>query len=145
MIDVVVDASVILRWAFDDVRDRAGAVATERALREARIIAIEPPLFLLEIASALLKAARDGRIDESRAAEVLGALERVELEPIAPHAFALACLRLALETGLRVADASYLEVARRRGAVLVTADEQLAGAALRIGVSVVTLAEVPPW
>ena len=88
MIEVVLDASVVLRWAFDDETERAGAVRVEQALREARIRAVEPPLFLLEVAAALERGVRERRIDRTQADAVLGALDQVTFEEVDPHAFA---------------------------------------------------------
>jgi predicted nucleic acid-binding protein len=143
MIEVVLDASVVLRWAFDDETDRAGAVRVEQALREARIRAVEPPLFLLEVAAALERGMRERRIDRTQADAVLGALDQVTFEEVDPHALATATFRLA--TGLRVPDAAYVEVAGIRRATLVTADRRQLEAAEQRGISVVALSDVPPW
>jgi predicted nucleic acid-binding protein len=145
MIEVVLDASVVLRWAFDDETERAGAVRVEQALREARIRAVEPPLFLLEVAAALERGVRERRIDRTQADAVLGALDQVTFEEVDPHAFATATFRLALAAGLRVPDAAYVEVAGIRRATLVTADRRQLEAAEQRGISVVALSDVPPW
>ena len=145
MIEVVLDASVVLRWAFDDETDRAGAGRVEQALRDARISAVEPPLFLLEVAAALERGIRERRIDRTHSDAVLGALDQVTFEEVEPRAFATATLRLALATGLRVPDAAYVEVAGIRRATLVSADRRQREAAERAGVAVVALADLPPW
>ncbi len=145
MIEAVLDASVVLRWAFDDEMDRAGAVRVEKALQEARIRAVEPPLFLLEVAAALERGIRERRIDRAQSDAVLGALDLVTFEEVDPHAFAAATFRLALATGLRVPDAAYVEVARIRRATLVTADRRQREVAEQIGLAVVALSDLPPW
>jgi predicted nucleic acid-binding protein len=145
MIEVVLDASVVLRWAFEDETDRTGAVRVEQALREARIRAVEPPLFLLEVAAALERGMREGRIDRTQSDAVLGALDLVTFEEVDPHAFATATFRLALATGLRVPDAAYVEVAGIRRATLITADRRQREAAEQIGIAVVALSDLPPW
>ena len=145
MIDVVLDASVVLRWAFDDETDRAGAVRVELALREARIRAVEPPLFLLEVAAALERGIRERRIDRTQSEAVLGALDQVTFEEVDPPAFATGTFRLALATGLRVPDAAYVEVAGIRRATLVTTDRRQLEAAEQRGIAAVALADVPPW
>jgi predicted nucleic acid-binding protein len=144
MIEAVIDASVVLRWAFEDEDDRAGAMQVEVALRDARIHAVEPPLFLLEVAAALERGIRERRIDHPRSDAVMGALGLVAFEEVDPHAFAAAAFRLALETGLRVPDAAYVEVARGREATLITANRQQLDAAELLGVSAVALADLPP-
>jgi predicted nucleic acid-binding protein len=145
MIEVVLDASVVLRWAFDDETDRAGAVSVEQALREARIRAVEPPLFLLEVAAALERGIRERRIERTHADAVLDALDQVTFEKVDPHAFATAAFRRALATGLRVPDAAYVEAAGIRRATLVTADRRQRDAADEAGIAVVALSDLPPW
>ncbi len=144
MIEAVLDASVVLRWAFEDEADRVGALRVEQALRESRLHAVEPPLFLLEVAAALERGIRERRIDRLRADAVLGALTSVSFEEVDPHAFAAAAFRLALETDLRVPDAAYVEVARVRHAILITADRRQLAAAERRGIAAIALADLPP-
>jgi len=145
MIEAVIDASVILRWAFEDEADRVGAVGVEQALREARLHAVEPPLFLLEVAAALERGIRERRIGRARSDAVMGALSSVSFEEVDPHAFAAAAFRLAQATGLRVPDAAYVEVARVRHATLVTADRRQLEAAEQLGIPAVALSDLPPW
>jgi predicted nucleic acid-binding protein len=144
VIEAVIDASVVLRWAFEDEADREGATRVEEALREARLHAVEPPIFLLEVASALERAIRERRIDRRQSEAVIGALASVSFEELDPHAFAAAAFGLALEIGLRVPDAAYVELARVRRATLVTADRRQLEAAEHLGIACVTLADLPP-
>jgi predicted nucleic acid-binding protein len=144
VIEAVVDASVVLRWAFEDETDRAGALRISSALREGRMQAIEPPLFLLEVASALERGIRERRIDRDRAEEIMLVLGSVAFEEVDPFDVAGSAFRLALTSGIRVPDAAYVEVARTRGAMLVTADERQLAAADALGIPAVALADVPP-
>jgi len=50
-------------------------------------------------------------------------------------------LKLALETGLTVYDASYLYVAKDRGLILVSEDEELTKKAIKYGVKALNVAE----
>jgi predicted nucleic acid-binding protein len=145
MIEAVIDASVVLRWAFEDEADRVGAMHVEQALKDARLHAVEPPLFLLEVAAALERGIRERRIDRPRSDAVMGALGLVAFEEVDPHEFAAAAFGLALATGLRVPDAAYVEVARVREATLITADRRQLEAAELLGVPVVALSDLPPW
>lgn len=145
MIDAVIDASVVLRWAFEDEADRVGAMRVEQALKDARLHAVEPPLFLLEVAAALERGIRERRIDRPRSEAVMGALGSVSFEEVDPHLFAAAAFGLALATGLRVPDAAYVEVARVREATLITADRRQLEAAELLGVPAVALFDLPPW
>jgi predicted nucleic acid-binding protein len=145
MIEAVIDASVVLRWAFEDEADRVGAASVEQALRDARLHAVEPPLFLLEVAAALERGIRERRIDRTRSDAVMHALGAVSFEEVDPHEFAAAAFRLALATGLRVPGAAYVEVARVRHATLVTADRRQLLAAEQLGIPAVALSDLPPW
>jgi predicted nucleic acid-binding protein len=145
VIEAVIDASVVLRWAFEDEADRAGAVSVEQALREARLHAVEPPLFLLEVAAALERGIRERRIDRARCDAIMDALGSVSFEEVDPHGFAAAAFRLAIASGLRVPDAAYVEVARVRRAILLTADRRQLEAAEQLGIAAVSLSELPPW
>ena len=145
MIEAVLDASVALRWAFEDEADRTGALNVEEALREARFHAVEPPLFLLEVAAALERGIRERRIDRPGSLAVMDAFGAASFEEVDPREFAAAAFGLALETGLRVPDAAYLEVARTRHATLITADRRQLAAAEHLGIPAVALADVPPW
>lgn len=144
MKEAVIDASVVLRWAFEEETDRVGARRIEEALREGRVHAIEPPLFLFEVASTLERGIREGRIDRTRAEQILAALESVTLDEIDPPDLARSAFHLALATRIRVPDAAYVAIARMRRAILVTADERQIGAADSLGIPVARLADLPP-
>ena len=143
MNEAVIDASVVLRWAFEDEADRPGAIGVEQALRDAQLHAVEPPLFLLEVAASLERGIRERRIDRTAAEAVMRALGAVSFEEVEPRAFASAALELALATGLRVPEASYLEVARARQAILITADRRQLEAAELLGIPAVALSDLP--
>lgn len=144
MIEAVIDASVVLRWAFEDEADRTGALRIEAALRDGRVHAVEPPLFLFEVASTLERGIRERHIDRTGAEQILHALESVALDEADPHDLAGSAFRLALATGIRVPAAAYVEVARARGAILITADQRQVTAAESLGIPVATLAHLPP-
>jgi predicted nucleic acid-binding protein len=141
--EAVIDASVVLRWAFEDEADRLGAVGVGQALRDAQLHAVEPPLFLLEVAASLEIGIRERRVDRTAAEAAMRALGAVSFEEVEPGAFAAAAFGLALATGLRVPAASYLEVARTRHATLITADRRQLEAAELLGIPAVALSDLP--
>jgi predicted nucleic acid-binding protein len=141
--DVVLDASVVLRWAFEDEADRDGAARMADALASGHLRAAGPPNFLLEVAAALVVGVRSGRIDRPTADTVLAALSRVSIDEGDPHGFAAAAYALGLDRGLRVPDAAYVETARRSGATLVSADRDQLRAAASAGITAVAISEVP--
>lgn len=144
MIDTVIDASVALRWAFEDELDREGATRVATALADGRLRAVVPPNFLLEVAGVLARGIRAGRMTHATADAVMSALLQVSIDEVEPHGFAAASLALALRTGLRVPDATYLETARRRGAILITADRRQLDAAEALGIPAAALSDLPP-
>jgi predicted nucleic acid-binding protein len=142
---VTLDASVALRWMLDDEFDRAPALHVRDELGAGELDPIEPGHFLLEVAAGLERAHRAGRMTADACREALRALAVVFVERTDPFAAADNSLELSLGTGLRVADAAYLECARRAATTLVTADRRLARATAAAGVPVVALSDLPPW
>jgi predicted nucleic acid-binding protein len=141
---VTIDASVAVRWILDDEPSRAGALVLRSSLEAGRVVAVEPTHFLLEVAGALDRAVRDGRIDGARARGALAALEAVALDDTPPIAVAIDAFEIASTTGLRVPDAAYVICAARNHAQLITADRRQLEAAERHEVPVIALADLPP-
>jgi predicted nucleic acid-binding protein len=139
----VLDASVILRWAFEDEVDRSGAEALAQALQGGRLSVMAPPNFLLEVAASLVIALRAGRITRPTMDVVMGALGVIAIDEVNAHQFAEAVIEVALRTGTRVADAAYLETARRGRATLITADRTQLDGAISMGLPAISLSEVP--
>jgi predicted nucleic acid-binding protein len=141
---VTIDASAAVRWILDDEGDRDGALRLRRALEEGSVAAVEPTHFLIEVAAALDRAARDGRVEVDDARQALVALEAVSFNDASPMAVADEALGIAVRTGLRVQDGAYVVCANRHDARLVTADERQLEVARRGGVPAVALADLPP-
>ena len=130
----VIDASVALAWCFDDE-----ATAATRALldRFEDGHAEVPSLWHLELANALSLGERKKRITPARTSEfiaLIGGLPIVIDEQTPIHALSTV-LELARSERLSAYDASYLELAMRRGVPLATKDDDLAKAARRMGVT----------
>ena len=142
MNEIVLDASVVLRWAFDDEADRDGATRVAEGLAGGHLVVAGPPNFLLEVAAALAVGVRSSRIDRPTADAVLAALSRVSIHEGDPHGFATTAYALALDYGIRVPDAAYVETARRSGATLISADRDQLRAAVAAGVTAIALREV---
>lgn len=124
--DVVFDCSAIMSCL---APDEAPPARWRKLLSEADLIA--PPLLPTELANALQMARRRKRLSET---EVLRAIATVKI--LAVHcepplmARSLEDVRsLAAEHGLTAYDASYLELAVRRGLPLATLDGALSAAA----------------
>jgi predicted nucleic acid-binding protein len=138
----VIDASVVLRWAFRDEVDRDGAARVGDALASGALEAVGPPHFLLEVTSALAVGIRTGRISRSDADGVVAGLSKIAITEGDSHGFAIAVFELAMQHAIRVPDAAYIETARGVGAVLVSADRAQVAAASDLGVPVRPIGDV---
>jgi predicted nucleic acid-binding protein len=141
---VTIDASAAVRWIIDDEPNRAGALVLRSSLENGRVAAVEPAHFLLEVAGAVDRAVRDGRVDLQQARIALSSLEAVSFDDTPPMALAGDAFDIAASTGLRVADAAYLVCAGRNRALLVTADRRQLGVADLLGVPAAALDDLPP-
>ena len=129
---LVVDASILVAWAFDDV-NAAAREARERMRRET---AVAPALWWFEVRNALMQGERRGRFTELGTARFLRDISRlainVDRTPSEPG-----ILTLGRRHRLTVYDAAYLELALRGALPLATLDEALADAARAEGVPLV--------
>jgi predicted nucleic acid-binding protein len=130
---IVIDASVALAWCFDDEATEGTRALLDRFEHERGEV---PSLWHLELANALAVAERNRRITPARTSEfiaLIGGLPIVVDEQTPSRALS-AVLDLARNEKLSAYDASYLELAMRRGIPLATKDDDLAKAAGRVGV-----------
>lgn len=140
---VVLDASVVLRWFLPGEPDARQAMAIRDRIVAGDLQVRQPPHFPMETASALVAAARLGRIEPAVVPPLLRTLERLRLAVVEPHGFAVESAAAAFELGLRVPDAGYVVCARRVGGTLLTADRRLFEAAERAGDAVAWLGSLP--
>jgi predicted nucleic acid-binding protein len=132
--EVVLDASVVLKWFRADGERRLGAARSLRAAFEAgELIVFAPPLLRLEIVNV---AGRRWRWPESALLELAGALDELGFELIQPE-----LTRVAFWTarGLTAYDAAYVAVAEADGTRLVTDDDLIVSVAGEIATA---LAEI---
>ncbi len=129
MSGLVVDASVVMAWLFDDEDEPRADRALERLAEEGALV---PQLWHLETRNALLTAERRGRLSAREVKERLDALRGLPIgtdeEPNLQAAF-----DLARAYGLSLYDALYLELAKRESAELATLDGALGQAAVAEG------------
>lgn len=135
MTALVLDTSIAVTWCFEDEASTQTDALLERVSDEGALV---PALWHLELANVLLQAERRGRL---AANDVAVRLELIAQLPITTDAGTTArafreILLLARAEGLTTYDATYLELALRQGASLLTKDRELAQAALRRGVVV---------
>lgn len=132
---LVIDASAALPWIF---RDEASAASDELFARVARDGAAVPAIFHLEVANVLVQAERRKRVTKDYSGERLAVLSelRIEVDSLSSGYVWTETIALARDEKLTVYDASYLELALRRGLDLATLDSDLANAGRRRGVEV---------
>jgi predicted nucleic acid-binding protein len=129
----VLDCSLTVAWFFEDEVD-AYAQAVEDSLPTAS--AVVPALWPLEVANALLMGERRKRATEAKVTTFLGLLKSLPIvldDETAVRAWN-GSIQLARNHQLLVYDASYLELALRRGLPLATLDDRLKAAADAAGV-----------
>ena len=130
MSGLVVDASVVISWLFDDDEEPRADKALERLIEDG---ALAPYLWHMETRNTLLVAERRGRLSAEAVNERLDALKglpiRTDEEPDLQLAF-----NLARAHDLSFYDALYLELAKRENAELATLDGALGQAAVAEGV-----------
>ena len=132
----VLDNSVTMRWFFGDGKPQELAYAGKVLDAMKVATAIVPTTWRLEVANVIAKAEAKALVTEARSGVFLEMLDGVSIEvDEATFAHALeSTLQLARRYKLSAYDASYLELALRRGISLATLDEDLQKAAKKVGV-----------
>lgn len=129
----MLDASFTFQWLFRDEASPEGFAALAVIGRDGAII---PALWFVEVTNVLGMAERRGRIEAAGLQEALRLLRSLPLIVDEPPSLAWSepVLQLMRAHRLTAYDASYLELARRRGLPLATKDRDLLAAAPAVGV-----------
>ena len=133
---IVLDCSVAVAWCFVDEATPPLDALLDQVQAEGAIV---PPLWTLEVTNVLTQAARRGRLPPPGAR---GRLDLLDMLPItvddggAGRVWRDNLLALADVENLTIYDATYLELAIRRGLALATSDTALRAAAGRRGMTV---------
>lgn len=125
---IVVDASVALKWIFDEPESEAAV-----ALRGEDLIA--PAIWLAEAANVLWRRARIGDITADEASSRLSELLNAPVASLAMEPQLEQALKLAMGIGHPVYDCLYLAVALHHQTHLATADRRFAAAASVAGLA----------
>ena len=132
MSEMIVDASMVIAWLFEDEEDTRADRALEHLKGSGGTV---PWLWHLETRNSLISAERRGRFSAQMIDEQLDALRglpiRTDANPNLQMAFELARVH-----GLSFYDAIYLELAKRLQGTFATLDVRLARAALMEGLEV---------
>jgi predicted nucleic acid-binding protein len=135
----VIDASVALAWCFDDEATEATRALLDRFEDEHAEV---PSLWHLELANALAVGERNKRITPARTSQFIALIGElpIVIDEQTPNVALSTVLDLARSEQLSAYDASYLELAMRRGVPLATKDNDLVRAARRVGVTLLPTA-----
>jgi predicted nucleic acid-binding protein len=129
----VLDASSAFPWLFEDEATPEADAVLELVIQQGAIV---PALWYTEIENGLGMAERRNRLSPTGVREACGLLRGLPLvldEPAPERAFG-AVLDLMRTHRLTAYDATYLELAIRRGLPLASSDRALRTAAVAIGV-----------
>ena len=128
--DFVVDNSVVMAWCFEDETSRY-AEAVLDLLAEAT--AFVPSIWPLEVGNVLLVAERNHRLSEAESARFIALLSDlpIEVDQETPDRMIKEIWALARKHHLSTYDASYLDLAMRKGLPIATKDKKLLAAAKR--------------
>ena len=131
---LVVDASVLLRWYFED-EDELAPQLFRAVVRDSLVV---PTHWRAELANGVVVGERRGRSRPEQMAQMLQLIDRLDLtvDERGGEAALSLILPLARAHRLTVYDALYLELAERRGLPLATFDVELASAARSVGIDV---------
>ena len=126
--DFVIDNSVVMTWCFKDEKNKY----TDAILDTLEFsTAFVPSIWPLEVGNVLLVAERKKRLskaDSTRFITLLAELPIV-IEPEPPDRMMRDILALAREHQISTYDASYLDLAMRKGLPIATLDKRLKAAA----------------
>ena len=130
---LVIDASVALCWALADEQHAVALSAYEKMRTEEAYV---PTLWWFELRNSLIINERRRRISERDVTGFLRQISalRIRIDPLPDDSDVLALSR---KHRLTVYDASYLELAGRKGLPLATLDADLAKAASKDRVALV--------
>lgn len=134
--DFVVDNSVVMAWCF---QDETSAYADHILGRLEDAVAYVPSIWPLEVANVLLVAERKKLISEANSTRFISLLSELPImvEEEAPERMRNEIFFLARARALSSYDASYLDLAMRKGLPLATFDKHLLAAAKRSKVPII--------
>ncbi len=131
----VVDNSVVMSWCFKDETNRYADSVLDKLTDASAVV---PSIWPLEVVNVLLVAERQKRLSESDSARFLTLLSQLPIvvEYERPDMMMKELLALARVNDLSSYDASYLDLAMRKGIPIATLDNKLTKAARRIDVPI---------
>lgn len=132
----VLDASVAIGWCFSDEATPESISLLEKLKLETALV---PSIWPLEVGNVLVVAEKRKRLKFAEISQCLEILKRLNINvdsETSDRAFH-EILSLAHSEQLTTYDASYLELAMRKGIPLATKDNELGKIATRLGVKLI--------
>lgn len=131
----VVDNSVVMSWCFKHEEDRYADAVLDRLSEAAAFV---PSIWPLEVVNVLLAAERERRLNEADSVRFVTLLSQLPImvEYERPERIMQDLLALARTNTLSSYDASYLNLAMRKGVPLATLDTRLREAAKKTQVPI---------
>ena len=131
----VVDNSIVMSWCFKDETNKYADIVLNRLTESAAVV---PSIWPLEVVNVLLVAERQKRLSESDSIRFITLLSQLPIvvEYERPDMMMKELLALARANSLSSYDASYLDLAMRKGFPLATLDNKMIEAARRIDVPI---------
>lgn len=131
---LVLDASVVLAWCFEDESNAYSELILELAGDGSEFYV--PAIWPFEVANALLVAERRKRITTAQVTALLQRIAKLAIvvEPISPGRAFSPILAAARQLQLTEYDAAYLELAIREALPIATLDDKLRRAAQSAGI-----------
>jgi predicted nucleic acid-binding protein len=126
MTDLVIDASVVIKWVVDEP-----GTAEALSLRRHRLFA--PELLVAECANILWKKARRDELSLHEALFAARLLQRADIELSPMRGLLEPATRLAITLDHPAYDCAYLALAERLSCDLITADRRLSSKPLPVG------------
>jgi predicted nucleic acid-binding protein len=132
---LVIDNSVVMSWCFKDESNKYADIVLNRLQKSNAVV---PPVWPLEVVNVLLVAERMKRLSEADSMRFLTLLNQlpITVEEGQSEEMMLRTLSLAREYRLSSYDASYLDLAMRKGLPIATLDKGLRAAAQKTEVPI---------
>lgn len=136
--DFVIDNSVVMTWCFKDENIQYSDFILNKL---ESVTAIVPSIWPLEVTNVLLVAERRKRISEADSTRFIALLSELPIivDQESPERMIKEIFGLARKHNLSSYDASYLDLAMRKGLPIATLDKNLLAAAKRSKVSLLKI------
>lgn len=134
---LIVDNSVVMSWCFKDESNQYADAILDTLNKSTAVV---PPMWPLEVVNVLLVAERRKRLSKADSARFITLLTQlpITVEQEQPEMMMKEISALAREQRLSSYDASYLDLAMRKGLPIATLDRGLRVAAKRTKVPIFT-------